>query len=102
MLRSLMLAVALSSAACSNAPHGSGCSADNCQGCCTSDGACKPGTDPTVCGSGGFSCDICADTQFCSATSGRCEMTVVDAGPVDAGPPLCAKTPSPCSDQAIQ
>ncbi len=70
------------------------CNASTCNGCCAADGSCQSGTAQTACGTGAETCATCdATTQACMA--GSCQV-------IDAGAPLCAKTPSPCSDQAIQ
>jgi hypothetical protein len=52
-------------------------------GCCTSEGTCLPGTDPTACGTEGNACVDCTQTQqTCDPTTWRCE-DLDDAG--DAG-----------------
>jgi hypothetical protein len=47
----------------------------NCSpGCCTSTGACVPGTDPTACGAEGNACVDCTQTsQTCNPTTWECQ-----------------------------
>jgi hypothetical protein len=59
-------------AACSAPPMGD-CTPRNCNGCCDSKGACRSGAAKDACGSGGFTCAVCATNQRCSATL-TCEV----------------------------
>jgi hypothetical protein len=73
------------------------CGPSNCQGCCAPDGTCELGMDTAACGSGGNACDVCVGAQVCAG-----ECVTADAGTPDAGSRRCDKTPTVCSDQAIQ
>lgn len=65
------------------------CGPSTCKGCCSSKGECLAGGDQGTCGGGGAACAACSDTQSCA--EGVCAplSSLVDAGPVDAGPPTC-------------
>jgi len=52
-------------------PDGGGCSAANCQGCCSANGTClTPSNTNSQCGQPGTACQVCSGTQQC--TNGQC------------------------------
>lgn len=71
------------------------CGADNCAGCCDSNGVCQLGNQDAVCGAGGGACTSCASGSSCAA--GLCS-----AEQVDAGTQLCGATAMDCSDSTVQ
>lgn len=41
------------------------CDITTCSGCCTADGTCEQGTQPTACGVNAALCAVCTGTEFC-------------------------------------
>ena len=71
------------------------CDSSTCDGCCASTTECVEGTAKLECGSGGQVCERCSSTEHCVAQ--KCEaLPVVDAGVIDAGPPVCVCATSCC------
>jgi hypothetical protein len=73
-LRPVFFTLALSAAAltllgCPTRPR---CSASSCNGCCSDQGQCLPGTGQNACGSGGTACKACGLGETCVATTGTC------------------------------
>lgn len=56
------------------------CTPASCTGCCAEDDTCQGGAEPSACGQGGASCDVCVAPQACGS-DGRCGAPMVDAGP---------------------
>lgn len=71
------------------------CDSSTCDGCCAADGACVAGNSRSECGLGGERCVRCSSEERCAAA--KCEaLPVIDAGVVDAGPPMCNCVTSCC------
>lgn len=49
---------------------GSTCASNDCDGCCTTDKVCQPGTQTTACGKPGGTCKACGQEMLC--TDGEC------------------------------
>ena len=71
------------------------CNRTTCDGCCASETECVEGNARLECGRGGEACMRCSSGERC--TSAKCDaIPVVDAGVVDAGPPMCGCNTSCC------
>ncbi len=72
------------------------CGPSTCaRGCCGLDGQCSSGELQLECGSSGEACVRCSRSEHCEER--QClPNEVIDAGPIDAGPPKCRCTTSCC------
>ena len=71
------------------------CDRSTCDGCCASATECVEGTTRFECGISGEACVRCSSQERCAAA--KCEaLPVVDAGVIDAGPPMCMCMTSCC------
>ncbi|MCA2979961.1 MAG: hypothetical protein INH41_31585 [Myxococcaceae bacterium] len=67
------LLLLVSAIGCSSLSPIGDCSPANCGGCCDARGQCQTGVTREACGSGGFRCASCGDTQRCRADA-TCEL----------------------------
>ena len=71
-----------------------GCTPQNCEGCCISDGTCMPGTSTDYCGKDGETCQYCAGGMD-ECVDGEC-VCQADCGGKECGPDGCGGSCGDC------